>query len=169
MRAGRGAGARAEVLPVLTPPRIVSFSHAGHWPRHEARDAVTLDWDHRHRRRLLLATDAGASWLLDLPKAAALAEGDGLRTESGEWIAVRAAPEPLLEITCDDAHRLLRLGWHIGNRHVPAELRPTSIRIRPDHVIAEMVTGLGGRVREIEAPFQPELGAYGHGGGHHGH
>ena len=71
---------------------------------------------------------------------------------------MRAAEEPLLEVTCDDPHRLLRLGWHIGNRHVPAELEPAAIRIRPDHVIADMVRGLGGRVREIEAPFQPEGG-----------
>lgn len=154
----------------MTPERVVSFSHAGHWPRHEARDAVTLDYDHRHRRRLRLATDAGAEVLLDLPKAAALADGDGLCTESGAWIAVRAAVEPLLELTCDDAHGLLRIGWHIGNRHVPAELRADAIRIRPDHVIADMVRGLGGRVREIEAPFQPESGAYaGHGGGGHAH
>ena len=76
-------------------------------------------------------------------------------------------------MTCDDPHRLLRLGWHIGNRHVPAEHRPTAIRIRPDHVIADMVRGLGGRVREIEAPFQPESGAYAGGHAHrrhdHGH
>jgi len=151
----------------LNPQRVVSFCHAGHWPRHEARDAVTLDYDHRHRRRLRLSTDAGAELLLDLPKAAALAEGDGLCTESGAWIAVRAAKERLLEVTCDDPHRLLRLGWHIGNRHVPAELRAGAIRIRPDHVIAEMVRGLGGRVRELEAPFQPESGAYaGQGSGH---
>jgi urease accessory protein len=154
----------------LSTQRVISFSHAGHWPSHAASDAVTLDYDHRHRRRLLLVNDAGAELLLDLPKAAALAEGDGLCTESGAWIAVRAAAEPLLEVTCDDPHRLLRLGWHIGNRHVPAELRPTAIRIRPDHVIADMVRGLGARVREIEAPFQPESGAYAeHGNTGHAH
>lgn len=131
---------------------------------------VTLDYDHRHRRRLRLATDTGAELLLDLPKAAALADGDGLCSEAGTWIAVRAASEPLLELTCDDAHHLLRLGWHIGNRHVPAELRAGAIRIRPDHVIADMVRGLGGRVRELEAPFQPEAGAYAAASGHaHGH
>ena len=125
---------------------------------------MTLDYDHRHRRRLRLSTDSGAELLLDLPKAVPLAEGDGLRTEEGAWIAVRAAAEPLLEVTCADAHGLLRLGWHIGNRHVPAELRREAIRIRPDHVIADMVRGLGGYVRQIEAPFQPESGAYdGHG------
>ena len=158
----------------MSLPRAIDHRRAGHWPEAEARDRVTLDWDRRHRRRLRLTADSGAELLLDLPKAAALAEGDGLCTEAGEWIAVRAASEPLLEVTCDDAHRLLRLGWHIGNRHVPAELLPAAIRIRPDHVIAELVRGLGGRVREIEAPFQPEAGAYaaatGHGHDHrHGH
>jgi urease accessory protein len=158
----------------LSLQRVVSCSRAGQWPSHEARDGVTLDYDRRHRRRLRLSTDSGAELLLDLPKAVPLAEGDGLQTEEGAWIAVHAAAEPLLEVTCEDAHRLLRLGWHIGNRHVPAELRRAAIRIRPDHVIADMVRGLGGQVRAIEAPFQPESGAYAGHGGHppehaHGH
>jgi urease accessory protein len=140
--------------------RATSFSHAGRWPRHQASDSVTLDFDRRHRRRLRLATDSGAELLLDLPKAAALAAGDGLRTAGGAWIEVRAAEEPLLEVTCADAHRLLRLAWHVGNRHVPAEIGPAAIRIRPDHVIAAMLRGLGAEVREIVAPFQPEGGAY---------
>ena len=156
--------------------RAVSFEHAGRWPSAEASDSVTLDWDRRHRRRLRLATDSGAVLLLDLPKAAALAAGDGLRTERGAWIAVRAADEPLLEVTCGDLHRLLRLAWHVGNRHVPAEIRKDALRIRPDHVIAGMLRGLGAEVREIVAPFQPEGGAYAEHGAHghdpahaHGH
>jgi urease accessory protein len=158
--------------------RAIAFGRAGHWPQDEAADSVTLDFDRRHRRRLRLATDSGAELLLDLPKAAALAAGDGLQTEAGAWIEVRAAEEPLLEITCADPHRLLRLAWHVGNRHVPAEIGPHAIRIRPDHVIAAMLRGLGAHVREIAAAFQPEGGAYaeqsGHGHSHsqghdHGH
>jgi urease accessory protein len=150
--------------------RAIAFSHAGHGPSHEAADSVTLDFDRRHRRRLRLATDSGAELLLDLPKAAALAAGDGLHTESGAWIEVRAAEEPLLEVTCRDAHRLVRLAWHVGNRHVPAEIGPHAIRIRPDPVIADMLRGLGAHVREIVAPFQPEGGAYAEQGGHaHSH
>jgi urease accessory protein len=156
-----------------TLDRATSFRHAGRWPRHEASDSVTLDFDRRHRRRLRLATDSGAELLLDLPKAAALAAGDGLRTEAGAWIEVRAAEEPLLEVTCGDAHRLLRLAWHVGNRHVPAEIGAHAIRIRPDHVIAAMLRGLGAEVCEVVAPFQPEGGAYaeqgGQGHGHHDH
>lgn len=148
--------------------RAVSFQHAGRWPRAEARDSVTLDFDRRHRRRLRLSTDAGRELLLDLPKAVALAGGDGLLTEGGGWIEVRAAEEPLLEVTAGCPHELARLAWHIGNRHVPAEIGEAALRIRPDHVIAELVRGRGGEAREIFAPFQPESGAYaghGHGGG----
>lgn len=140
--------------------RAIAHAPAGRWPARDAQGRVTLDYDHRHRRRLRLVTDAGAALLLDLPKAVALGEGDGLLTESGAWIAVCAAAEPLLEITCDDPHRLLRLAWHVGNRHVPAQIGAGCLRIRPDHVIAEMVHGLGGRTRELVAPFQPEPGAY---------
>lgn len=147
--------------------RATSHSPRGHWPKDAATDSVTLDYDSRHRRRIRLTTDGGAPLLLDLPKAVALGHGDGLRTETGDWVAVWAAPEPLLEITADNPHHLLRLAWHIGNRHIPAQIEAGAIRIRPDHVIAEMIVGLGGHVREIRAPFQPEAGAYaGHGHAH---
>lgn len=152
-----------------TPPRAIGFEPVGRWPRAQASDTVTLDFDRRHRRRLRLATDSGTELLLDLPRAVALAEGDGLLTEAGAWIAVRAAEEPLLEATARDAHALARLAWHIGNRHVPAEIGPTAIRIRPDPVIAELIRGQGGAVREIVAPFQPEPGAYAGTGGGHAH
>jgi urease accessory protein len=87
---------------------------------------------------------------------------------------VRAAPERLVEIAAADADALARIAWHLGNRHLPTELRPGALRIRPDHVIEAMVRGLGGTVRDIEAPFQPEGGAYashshGHGHEHHAH
>jgi len=149
---------------------------AGRWPEAEAHDAVTLDFDHRHRRRLRLTTDAGEDCLLDLPKAVALAEGDGLETESGRFLRVNAKPEPVLEIRGRDAHHLTKLAWHLGNRHIPSELRVNSIRIRPDHVIAGMLEGLGGQVEALVEPFQPESGAYashghahGEGGHDHGH
>lgn len=141
-------------------------SPAGSWAPEAASDSVTLDFDMRHRRRIRLVTDAGEPLLLNLPKAVALGEGDGLRTDRGEWILVRAAVEPLLEVTAEDRRHLTRLAWHVGNRHVPAEIGEEALRIRPDHVIAQMLEGLGGRVRSIEAPFQPERGAYAHGGDH---
>lgn len=146
--------------------RSTQFHPAGSWPEAEAVDSVTLDFDLRHRRRIALTTDAGHALLLDLPKAVALADGDGLRTETGQWVSVRAAAESLLEVSARDPHHLTRLAWHIGNRHVPAEIEAAVIRIRPDHVIAEMLRGLGATVREVHAPFQPERGAYAHHGGH---
>jgi len=150
--------------------RLISHHPAGSWPRAEARDHATLDYDHRHRRRLRIRSDSGAALLLDLPKAVAIAEGDGLRLEEGGWVGVIAAPEPLLEIRADDPLHLVRLAWHVGNRHVAAEVRPAgALRIRPDHVIAEMLAGLGGRVSQLVAPFQPESGAYAPGHSHSGH
>ena len=138
----------------------------GDWPAAAATDSLTLSYDDRHRRRIRLTTDAGADVLLDLPKAVPIADGDGVALADGGWLAVRAAPEPLIEITCATPQELARIAWHLGNRHLPAEVRAESIRIRPDHVIVEMLNGLGAATREIEAPFQPEGGAYDH---HHHH
>jgi urease accessory protein len=111
----------------------------------------------------------GVSFLLDLNEAVPLKGGDGLVLEDGRIIAVAAAPEPLAEVTAGSPEALLRLAWHIGNRHLPAELGGGRIRIRRDHVIEEMVVGLGGQVAHVEAPFDPEGGAYQSGGGHHHH
>jgi len=82
-------------------------------------------------------------------------------------IEVVAAPEPLIEIRGSDPHHLIRVAWHLGNRHLPTQIMPKGLRIRRDHVIEAMVKGLGARVIEIEAPFDPEGGAYA--GGGHGH
>lgn len=140
---------------------------AGQWPSELAVDSVTLDFAARHRRRIRLVTDRRADLLLDLARAVAMAEGDGLALEDGRWLAVRAAPEPLLEISCADRRQLMRIAWHLGNRHLPTEILEDRLRIRPDHVIAGMVRGLGGRVAEIVGPFQPEGGAYAGADAHH--
>ncbi len=142
---------------------------AGEWPAGDARDSVTLDFDTRHRRRLRLTTDAGNDVLLDLKEARAMADGDGLRLADGGWIAVRAAPEDLLEVRCAEPHLQLRVAWHLGNRHLAAEIHPDRILIRPDHVIEAMLQGLGAEVRHVRAAFQPEGGAYGGHGHSHGH
>lgn len=141
--------------------RAVEHHAAASWPADLAADSLTLDYDNRHRRRISLTTDGGAHVLLDLPKAVAMAHGDGLRLEDGRWLAVRAAPEPLVEIRADDATPLVRIAWHIGNRHFPAQILDGAIRIRPDHVIEAMILGQGGALTRLEAPFQPEGGAYG--------
>jgi urease accessory protein len=137
-----------------------------------AADTVVLGFDDRHRRRMAMAGTRGLQFLLDLEQAVALRGGDALVLEDGRLIEVVAAPEPLTEIRGRDAQHLVRIGWHLGNRHLPTQIMAKALRIRRDHVIEAMVTGLGGRVIEIEAPFDPEGGAYadaGHAQGGHGH
>jgi urease accessory protein len=128
-------------------------------------DTVVLDFDDRHRRRMAMTGTRGLEFLLDLENAVALRGGDALVLDDGRLIEVVAAPEPLLEIRGIDPQHLVRLGWHLGNRHLPTQIMPKGLRIRRDHVIEAMVKGLGARVVEIEAPFDPEGGAYA-GGGH---
>jgi urease accessory protein len=138
-------------------------------------DTVVLDFDDRHRRRMAMTGTRGFEFLLDLEEAIALRGGDALVLEDGRLIEVVAAPEPLIEIRGSDPHHLIRVAWHLGNRHLPTQIMPKALRIRRDHVIEAMVKGLGARVIEIEAPFDPEGGAYAGGGhghdesGHHGH
>jgi len=137
-----------------------------------AADSVLLDFDDRHRRRLAMTGTRGLDFLLDLEHATALRGGDALVLEDGRLIEVVAAAEPLLEIRASDPHHLVRLAWHLGNRHLPTQIMAKSLRIRRDHVIEAMVKGLGARVIEIEAPFDPEGGAYAepaHGHHDHGH
>ena len=132
-------------------------------------DQVVLDFDQRHRRRIAMVGSGGTRFLLDLEKAARLRGGDVLLLEDGRRIAVIAAKEPLAAITADDPSALVRIAWHIGNRHLPAMLQSGSIVIRRDHVIEEMVVGLGGVIEPIDAAFDPEAGAYAGGAGHHHH
>jgi urease accessory protein len=140
---------------------------AGTWDPAHATDDVLIDFDRRHRRRIVLTTEAGAELLLDLPQAVRLRDGDGLKTETG-LVRVVARPEALAEIHAHDDGELVRIAWHLGNRHLPVQLLGDRIRIRADHVIEEMIEGLGGHVERIVAPFDPEAGAYS-GGGHHHH
>jgi urease accessory protein len=113
-----------------------------------------------------LTTQAGLEVLIVFPQAVRLRDGDGLALENGSVVRVRARPEPLLEIHAHDDGELVRIAWHLGNRHLPVQLLGDRIRIRADHVIQDMVEGLGGHVEAIEAPFDPEAGAYTPGLGH---
>lgn len=149
---------------------------AGSWDEGMAADRVVLDFDGRHRRRHAMTGSGGLAFLLDLPRAAALRDGDGLVLADGRIVRVNAAPEPLLEIGAADLATLVRVAWHLGNRHLPTQLFADRLRIRHDHVIMEMVKGLGATVAEVEGPFDPEGGAFGqaalhaHEGDHpHGH
>ena len=147
--------------------RAERVERIGRWPREQSRGTVTLAYDDRHRRRLQLKSDAGEPFLLDLPQASVLGDGDGLALSDGGWLAVRAAPEALLEVTAPSRDLLLRLAWHLGNRHLAAELREDRILIRDDHVISAMLEGLGAGLRRIQAPFTPERGAYDAASPHH--
>ncbi|MDB5566126.1 MAG: ureE [Tardiphaga sp.] len=155
-----------------------------HW-KEAAADTVVLDFDDRHRRRMAMTGTRGLEFLLDLENAIALRGGDALVLEDGRLIEVVAAPEPLIEIRGTEPAHLARVAWHLGNRHLPTQIVGKGLRIRRDHVIEAMVKGLGARVIEIEAPFDPEGGAYAavhahepaahahdhahHDHGHHGH
>jgi len=139
-----------------------------------ATDTVVLDFDDRHRRRMAMVGTRGLEFLLDLEHATALRGGDALVLEDGRLIEVVAAPEPLAEIRGSDAHHLVRIAWHLGNRHLPTQITARGLRIRRDHVIEAMAKGLGARILEIEAPFDPEGGAYAvdagaHAASHHHH
>jgi len=123
-------------------------------------DTVVLDFDDRHRRRMVMTGTRGLEFLLDLESAVALRGGDALVLEDGRLVEVVAAPEPLAEIRGSDPQHLVRLAWHLGNRHLPTQITARGLRIRRDHVIEAMLKGLGARIIEIEAPFDPEGGAY---------
>ena len=154
--------------------RATEVKPAGSWERGAARDCVVLDFDARHRRRIVMRGEAGLDFLLDLPEAVALADGDGLHLEDGGVVAVKAAAERLIEVRAGEDMPLLRIAWHLGNRHLPTQILGDALRIREDHVILDMLRRMGARTATIEAPFHPEGGAYGHGRMHshdagHGH
>ena len=140
-------------------------------------DRLLLEFDRRNRRRLALTTQGGETLLLDMPRAVHMRGGDVARLDDGGLVAIDAADEALIEIVAANSAALVRIAWHLGNRHLPTQLIPGPgggvIRIREDHVIRAMVQGLGGRCHDVSAPFDPEGGAYvapaGGGHTHHGH
>lgn len=135
----------------------------------EASDRLVLDHDMRLRRRIVLRTVGGASIRLYEAKPVQLRDGDGLKLANGEIMLVEAQGEALIEITAHSLADLIRIAWHLGNRHLPTQLLGDVLRIREDHVIEAMVAGLGCHCRHIVAPFDPEGGAYAEGGGHGHH
>jgi urease accessory protein len=133
-------------------------------------DTVVLDHDARQKRRVTLTGAGGIEFLMDLDKPQALNDGDALKLDDGRLVAVQAAPENLLQITAENPLRLMTVAWHIGNRHTPAEITADAIFIEQDHVLAEMVRGLGCTATPVVRPFRPAAGAYAGGHSHaHGH
>jgi urease accessory protein len=148
---------------------MMRATKAGHFHAPMA-DTVVLDHEERRRRRGVVKTVKGLEFLVDLADAPALGAGDAYVLEDGRMVEIVAAAEELLEVRAKDPLHLTRLAYHLGNRHLECEITARAIRIRRDHVIADMLAGLGAKVTEIEAPFHPEGGAYHQGGhGHHHH
>ena len=134
----------------------------------DAFDTCIMSYDDRFLRRQVIKTTEGATLLVDLAHTTSLDHGDALELTDGRLIAVIAADEALLEITGD----LVKLAWHIGNRHTPCQIEANRLVIQCDPVIGHMLEHLGASVTEVFEPFTPEGGAYGHGRTHshdHGH
>ncbi|NDE40553.1 MAG: urease accessory protein UreE [Betaproteobacteria bacterium] len=151
------------------------ISPKGAWQVKPA-DTIILDYEGRYRRRIAMTGVRGIEFMLDLPDAVILQNGDALVLDDGRLIEIVAAPEELAEIRCRDPLELARIAWHLGNRHITAQIMPNRIRIRRDHVIEDMARTQGGKVAHIEAPFEPDRGAYdepvskkSHDRGHHNH
>lgn len=136
---------------------------------------MTLTHADRFRRRVQLHDDCGEPFLLDLPRAVQFDDGDGLALDAGGMLRVVAATERLAEVRAGSPDELARLAWHLGNRHQAVQIVDGAIRLPWDHVLVDMLVGLGAKVTQVDAPFSPESGAYGAAGGHghahddHGH
>lgn len=141
---------------------------------------VELDWDVRQKSRFDATDSAGRSLGVFLPRGTVVRGGDVLVAQDGSLVRVSAAPQQVLRITYCQVHGtpfdLIRAAYHLGNRHVPIELKPDHLQIEPDHVLADMLRAMHMIVHQVEHPFEPENGAYatgghghGHSAGHHGH
>lgn len=149
--------------------RVTEVIARGDWSG-VAADTVVLDFEDRHRRRITMEAVGGLAFLLDLAETVALRTGDAVKLEDGRLVEIVGASEPLSEVRAENPEHLLRLAWHLGNRHLPVQIANGRLRIRRDHVIEAMIEGLGGKTRAIEAAFDPEGGAYLQGShAHHGH
>jgi urease accessory protein len=137
--------------------RVTEIKRAGEWHAVAAIDRVVLDSSDRHRRRVVFTGERGISALLDWPQPVLLKDGDGLVLDDGAILRVLGEHEPLLELGAPTPLQLVRLAWHIGNRHADVQIFGERLRIRRDHVLEEMVVGLGATIAAIEAPFDPEV------------
>jgi len=136
------------------------------YDRAAARDRVVLDADDRHRRRIVLTGEQGTRLLIDFAKPVALRDGDGLLLDDGTIVEIKGSAEQLIEIESPNAFEAVRLAWHLGNRHTDVQIVGNKIRMRRDHVLEDMLLGLGARLMPLEAAFDPEP-ASPHGHGHH--
>jgi len=132
-----------------------------------AADRVILDAGDRNRRRIVMTAESGTEFLLDVEKPVSLRDGDGLVLDDGLIVLVSGQPEELIEISAGSALDAVRLAWHLGNRHTDVQIAGDKIRIRRDHVLEDMLRGLGAKLSSLEAAFDPEPASPSH--EHHGH
>ena len=136
-------------------------------PMIEPDGELVLAFDLRMRSRLRTRLASGEEAVVKTERGAILRGGEYLNAEDGRVVRVVAAPEKVMHITCAGQYELTRAAYHLGNRHVPVEIGGDFLRIASDHVLGEMLLGLGAKVQEMEAPFEPESGAYGSAHHHH--
>ena len=148
--------------------RVISIKHPGDWAAASASDRVVLDAGDRNRRRIVLKGEKGTEFLLDFAKPVSLRDGDGLLLDDGAIVLVAGESEKLIEISVGSALDCVRLAWHLGNRHTDVQVIGDRLRIRRDHVLEDMLRGLGARIAALDAPFDPEPASPSH-GHHHGH
>lgn len=129
-------------------------------------DRLILPFDQRQKSRLRVRLESGREAALQLERGSILRGGERLRMHH-EIVLVIAADEPVLHVTAGDARQLARAAYHLGNRHVPLQIGDQWLRLEQDHVLKEMLLGLGVEAHEMQAPFEPEAGAYGGGHRHH--
>jgi urease accessory protein len=146
--------------------RVTTIKRKAEMSAGRIADTVTLDYQDRRRRRIVLTGERGTTFLLDLPHATTLRDGDGLVLDDGAIVCVVGKPEALVEVATAGASDLVRLAWHIGNRHGDVQVIGDKLRTRRDHVLEEMLRALGATLTPVEAPFDPEPGAYDHGRSH---
>lgn len=137
--------------------RVKTIKPAGSWVITGDIDRVTLDADDRTRRRIVLTGEKGTQLLIDFENPVTLHDGDGLVLNDGSVVLVSGMPEPLAEIAASSPREFVRLAWHLGNRHTDVQITGSRIRMRRDHVLEEMLRGLGATVTLIDAPFEPHV------------
>jgi urease accessory protein len=146
--------------------RVSSINPAGQWNATSAADRVVLDAGDRNRRRIVLTGEKGTEFLLDVAKPVSLRDGDGLVLDDGSIVLVTGQPEPLIEISAGSALDAVRLAWHLGNRHTDVQVIGDKLRIRRDHVLEDMLRGLGAKLTSLDVPFDPEPASPSHGHDH---
>jgi urease accessory protein len=153
-----------------TMKRVVTIKARGEWDATEGCDRVVLDAGDRNRRRIVMTGEKGTEFLLDVEKPISLRDGDGLVLDDGSIVLVSGEQEHLIEISAGNALDTVRLAWHLGNRHTDVQIVADKIRIRRDHVLEDMLRGLGARLAPLDGSFDPEspTPSYGH-DHHHGH